>query len=783
MVISALQGTVQQQQQQQNEHIKKEINPPSTEEENENETLKNESNKKEGLSVDTSATASTNEDSEPGTPVPSDITQEPIEPKEKENKKPDLNVQTDLRKSIDLPADKNMADYVTPPTPGIAPTTSTELPKELKDHDFSQTNTITPGKVDLKNVLPNTLGPREQEKYDQNMFKGMQAFFNNKFAEANHIFSTRADSDPLYALGLGCMAFIRAISSSDPRDTENALITLTETYQFANAQIEAGSAKKPLKDSVSHYFTNLMGSNPTNLPTNTRPLNQSELNGQPTFMSNGSLRAHVIKAECGLLMGIIHLTQETVVGYLKTGLNLRRAYSSYSLVWQEYKRMGQDFNKYMDQDTISAIQFGIGSVHLLLSSLPPKILRIVSAFGWKADKHLGFALLKLCLEGRRIRSPLASMMLLSYYVILTSFAPQLLTQELVQPAIECLLDAQQTYPNSAFFLYFAGRVSRLANNLPLSTQSFMYTYEVSKGAWAETTIGDLATFEIAINHAIGLDWVNASLKLDELQTRHHSPAFAKYFYGACMEMRGNRTEAILAFAEAPKLMDKKKKSQMEKYVLRKVEFFEQSGYQDMDFSLPALEILAMWNCFPNMTNEILEQCLVLVDNTLESIYEREKQEYEIRVVELAPNAPVPDYYDQRGTLLVMKSSILNALKRPKDAIVHLNWVIDHKEHIKFSKWIVPFAYWESGVTLWALEEFKRARSLWEQALSFSGYDFEYRLAIRLNLAITYAAELGVPQLPSPKPEKGLTTHGRKRMSIINRITGSTSTPAVNTTST
>lgn len=55
----------------------------------------------------------------------------------------------------------------------------------------------------------------------------------------------------------------------------------------------------------------------------------------------------------------------------------------------------------------------IGSVHLLLSSLPPKILRIVSAFGWKADKHLGFALLKLCLEGRRIRSPLASMMYVS----------------------------------------------------------------------------------------------------------------------------------------------------------------------------------------------------------------------------------------------------------------------------------------------------------------------------------------------------------------------------------
>lgn len=67
-----------------------------------------------------------------------------------------------------------------------------------------------------------------------------------------------------------------------------------------------------------------MGTNTTRLPTNTRPLNQEELKNQPEFMPNGALRAHVIKAECGLLMAIVHLTQETVIGYLKTGLNLRR---------------------------------------------------------------------------------------------------------------------------------------------------------------------------------------------------------------------------------------------------------------------------------------------------------------------------------------------------------------------------------------------------------------------------------------------------------------------------
>jgi hypothetical protein len=101
------------------------------------------------------------------------------------------------------------------------------------------------------------------------------------------------------------------------------LAKLTETYLFANAQIEAADAKKPIVDTVSHYFTNLMGSNSTHLPTNTRPLNKYELQDQ-LFIPNGALRAHVIKAECGLLMAIIYLSMETVVGYLKAGLNLRR---------------------------------------------------------------------------------------------------------------------------------------------------------------------------------------------------------------------------------------------------------------------------------------------------------------------------------------------------------------------------------------------------------------------------------------------------------------------------
>lgn len=211
------------------------------------------------------------------------------------------------------------------------------------------------------------------------------------------------------------------------------MTALATSYTIAKAQIDNMCFKKPLKEAVTQYFSTFLASNnKSGLPTSPTPVIRTNSPGQPReapiFLPNGILRAHVVKAESCLLMAIIQLSQESVMNYLKCGLNLRRgklnhvgcmkkktnvnmniAYSSYSVVWQEYKRMGQEYTKHMDRDTVSAIQFGIGAVHLLLSSMPAKVLKVFSTLGWQSDKQLGFALLKLCLEGRGIRAPLASL--------------------------------------------------------------------------------------------------------------------------------------------------------------------------------------------------------------------------------------------------------------------------------------------------------------------------------------------------------------------------------------
>ncbi|KAI8993499.1 hypothetical protein BDB01DRAFT_776482 [Pilobolus umbonatus] len=339
---------------------------------------------------------------------------------------------------------------------------------------------------------------------------------------------------------------------------------------------------------------------------------------------------------------------------------------------------------------------------------------------------------------------------------------------MMTPAIECLLDAQKNHPNSCFFLYFAARIARVARNIPLSTQSFTFAAESSRGEWAEVALKQMSDYEIGFNLALQLDWEGAAEYFEQLsQEKYWSPAFSKYFVGACQEMLGQRTESILSFAEVPELVKEQqnKKTYIDLYVQKKVDFFQKSGYQDMDFSLPGLELMVVLNAFTHMNQDCLECSLDIVHQTLEKIYEREKIEYNIRLRELVPSTTPPDYYDQRAVLLLIQASILNSLGRHSETIAHLNWILDHKECIQVETWVLPFTYWESGITSWGLGDYNKSRKLWQLAMGCTKYDFEYRMAVRLSLAISKCDDLGIT-LIDENEKKGTTTNGRKRMPIL-----------------
>ncbi|CAO3581786.1 unnamed protein product [Absidia cylindrospora] len=641
-------------------------------------------------------------------------------------------------------------------------------------HDDFLYPTIPLADIQPNQVPPNNLNPRQQEEADQPVREGMRYLFDNKFMRARIIFQTNANSDPLYSLGLGAMAFIRAIMTHRENETTNAVQALQTTYTIAQAQIvNTGKKRKPLMTSFTRYFGDRINTttNTIDPPTSTTT-HSSPVIDQPVFLANSILRAHVVKAEASLLIAILQLTRASLVGYIKSGFHLRRAYYSYNLVWQEYKRMGQEYTKHMDRDTVSGIQFGIGAVQLILSSLPSKMVQINSILGWSYDKELGFVLLKLCTEARGIRSSLSSLVLLAYYNVLTSFAPQLYTKDLMESALACLTDAQHQHPRSCFFLFFAARFARCAQNLALSSQSFQFAAQASRGEWAEQAMRQLTDHEQAFNDALQLNWEDSLATFEVLGRQGYwSAAFSKYMVGACYEMLGRRTEAILAFAEVPQCIERTMAAAeagthptvtsssdddnqhhhsstqnilyVDTYIQKKVKRYQQGGYQYMDLHLPALEMLLVWNMFEWMEKDGLTHCLTLVQQTLGLVYERERLEYGVRQKELVPSTAPPHYYDKRAGLLLIKAAVLNALRQSQEAVAHLNWILDHQRHLKSDSWMVPFTYWESGVTCWHLGQHGKSRRLWQQALSFTDYDFEHRMTIRLGLALNKCDEMNI----------------------------------------
>lgn len=100
------------------------------------------------------------------------------------------------------------------------------------------------------------------------------------------------------------------------------------TYNLASAQID-NATRKSVGGTVIQYFTSYCNSikfsRGSGVPTNVSPAKPKALETHKVnTVPNGVLRAHVVKAEACLQVAILYLLQETITGYIKCGLNLRR---------------------------------------------------------------------------------------------------------------------------------------------------------------------------------------------------------------------------------------------------------------------------------------------------------------------------------------------------------------------------------------------------------------------------------------------------------------------------
>ncbi|KAF9570458.1 Tetratricopeptide repeat protein 39B [Mortierella alpina] len=600
--------------------------------------------------------------------------------------------------------------------------------------DMSVSSSSSGSSTTAAKMQANLLGAKEQESADKDMLHGVQIFFENEFIEAQRIFASQDQVNPIYALGSGALAFMKACMTFNELDIQNAIRILTQAETLCSAQIQAAPKKTvPLMSSVSKLVSSGWGyfgykdskKNDKNSSAGTPPP------PPPKHMTNGEIRARVVRAEGLLLTSLILLLQESIMSYLKAGLNIRKGYKSYENVWAELKTMGDEVEALVDKNTLGGIQFGLGTIHIVLASLPPKILRIISSFGYTGDKAFGFDLISKCIAGKGIRSPLGSLMFLSYYTILAGFAPSVLAETNVPIADKILKEALQDYKESAFFLYFEGRNCRIKGMLKESTAAFELASSKATVEWG-SELQRLCDYELGLNCAILLQWTESIVYFDRLARENYwSKGFFLYFKAAALEAAGQKKEAVEIYQGIPGLVNRKfggRTILVEQYVTRKVKLFEQNGFEDTN--LPVLEILLIWNAFASMTPENLNSSLALVD------------------AQISKNRGSTGL-DSLAVLKTIKGAILHQLGRHKEGAECLTWVMElPAAKVQEEKWVIPFACWEAGVGSWmedkALEGDKRwarAKGYWDKAVGYSGYEFEFRLSIRIHAAMMRIQDL------------------------------------------
>jgi hypothetical protein len=138
-----------------------------------------------------------------GTPamlqVPNDSAEDQSQPHPQE--------QGEQERSQEPSLEQRLAESVAISAPRVSSTNSVA---PIQRTSSFNANPIKTSKINAKNITANTLGPREQEAADEPVLRGIHHLFNNRFTQAKKLFEEKADTDPLYALGLGSMAFLIA---------------------------------------------------------------------------------------------------------------------------------------------------------------------------------------------------------------------------------------------------------------------------------------------------------------------------------------------------------------------------------------------------------------------------------------------------------------------------------------------------------------------------------------------------------------------------------------------
>jgi len=536
--------------------------------------------------------------------------------------------------------------------------------------------------LNAETILAAPLVPGKQERTtNERCNVGVDLFFNNRVWDAEAFFKREVDRHPQFSLAYGSLGFLRALMTWQKADIAEANHRLKHTRSFVSALLPQESTLV----SMGRFLSGRNGG----------------------ALTPQQLEHTLLQAEAYLLQAMLLFTEESMVSYVKAGLRIRAAWKLYQRCQEVIASWDAPTRAALDPSVAGGIQFGIGTFNVVISTLPPLLLRVVSALGFPSDRKTGLELLESCSQTPGIRQSLSSLMLLFVHVIIPSFFT-------VRPgyhaaaAERILADAFARYPRGALFLWMQGRLLRSKRDLPGAIAAFQAS---ARGQPAWLQLQHLCAYELGFCHFFSLQYARSAECWDVLVRENSwSKAFFTYMRAVCLlsaaeQQRGaaaaagasaaaassaQSAEALRLFAQVDPSITRKfggKVIAIEQFVSRRAaQFLATGGGADVDAAarppvLPAVELIYLFYGFSQMPDELLLECLNQCDAVLGG----------------AAAAAGDLDAEERALALLLKASALKGLRRWNFAKLLLLQLVhgpDSHAELDTLSYVRPFARFE-----------------------------------------------------------------------------------------
>ena len=245
--------------------------------------------------------------------------------------------------------------------------------------------------------------------------QAVRLVMTNRFDDAKAFFSEHSD-DPRVSLLSSLLAYLNAVSSHAEEDLTEGLRSVWATE---------ADARKYL---VSSHDLAL------------------------------SIEGELIQADSHMLASMIQFVQQS---WLKVAWNIRKSYNFYTHAERRLTQAEEDgsLSGVQLQERKGWMQFGVGMFQLVLSLLPPSVMRVAEWVGYSGDRERAFVYLQQSQQSPSFMAPFSALLLLSYYLTISTFTGN--DDPSYLPKARALLDwAAVKYPGGAFFALMESRYYR-----------------------------------------------------------------------------------------------------------------------------------------------------------------------------------------------------------------------------------------------------------------------------------------------------------------------------------